>query len=159
MPIIDIIQVKEKLDKYQTILGVDLGTKNIGISVSDGMLFSATPHTTIRHEKFTKTAQELAVIIKEKNVGVVVIGLPMNMNGTEGPKCQATRDFADNLLKSNIFDKELNIVFQDERMSTCAVERTMIQGDLSRKRRKQVIDKSASAFILQGVLDRLRNIT
>ena len=158
MPIIDVTQTKEKLGKNQTLLGIDLGTKNIGISVSDSMLFSATPLTTIRHEKFTKTAQELAVIIKEKNVGVVVLGLPINMNGTEGPKCNSTRSFADNLIKSDVFEEELNIVFQDERMSTSAVERVMIQGDLSRKRRKEVIDKSAAAFILQGVLDRLRNL-
>jgi putative Holliday junction resolvase len=158
MPIIDVTEIKEKLSKRQTLLCLDLGTKNIGVSISDAMLFSATPLTTIRHEKFTKTAQELAVIIKEKNVGVVVIGLPINMNGTEGPKCQSTRDFANNLLDSDLFDSELNIVFKDERMSTCAVERVMIEGDLSRKRRKEVVDKSASAFILQGVLDRLRNL-
>ena len=158
MAIIDVTKTKEHLSKNQTLLGIDLGTKNIGISVSDAMLFSATPLTTIRHEKFTKTAEELAKLIQEKNVGVVVIGLPINMNGTEGPKCQSTRDFADNLLKSDVFDSELSIVFQDERMSTCAVERAMIEGDLSRKRRKEVIDKSASAFILQGVLDRLKNL-
>lgn len=158
MPIIETTQIKSVLEKKQTLLGIDLGTKNIGISVSDAMLFSASPLTTIRHEKFTTTAQELAKIIEEKRVGVVVIGLPINMNGTEGPKCQSTRDFADNLLKSDLFAPELNIVFQDERMSTCAVERTMIEGDLSRKRRKEVIDKSASAFILQGVLDRLSNL-
>lgn len=158
MPIINITEIKNNLDKNQTILGIDLGTKNIGISVSDAMLFSASPHTTIRHEKFTKTAEEIVAIVNEKKVGVIVLGLPLNMNGTEGPKCKSTRDFADNLMKFEGFDAEPLIVFQDERMSTCAVERTMIQADLSRKRRKQVIDKSASAFILQGVLDRLRNI-
>ncbi len=158
MPIIDVTQTKEKLGKKQTLLGIDLGTKNIGISVSDAMLFSATPLTTIRHEKFTTTAEQLAEIIKEKKVGVVVIGLPINMNGTEGPKCQSTRDFANNLLQCDIFEDELNIVFKDERMSTSAIERIMIEGDLSRKRRKEVIDKSASAFILQGVLDRLSNL-
>jgi putative Holliday junction resolvase len=158
MAIIEPTQIKDILGKNQTLLGVDLGTKNIGISVSDSMLFSATPLTTIRHEKFTKTAEELFEIIKEKNVGVLVIGLPINMNGTEGPKCQATRDFANNLLQSDIFPTELSIVFQDERMSTCAVERTMIEANLSRKRRKEVIDKSASSFILQGILDRLRNL-
>jgi len=158
MPIIEMTEIKGNLSKNQTILGIDLGTKNIGISVSDFMLFSASPLTTIRHEKFTKTAGEIAKIIAEKNVGVVVIGLPINMNGTEGPKCQSTRDFADNLLQCDAFKEELNIVFKDERMSTSAVERVMIEGDLSRKRRKEVIDKSASSFILQGVLDRLRNL-
>ena len=158
MPIIDITETKNNLSKRQTILGIDLGTKNIGISISDSMLFSASPLTTIRHEKFTKTAEQLAALVKERNVRVIVIGLPLNMNGTEGTKCQSTRDFANNLLSCGLFEEEPVIVFKDERMSTCAVERTMIEGDLSRKRRKEVIDKSASAFILQGVLDRLRNL-
>jgi len=158
MPIIKTEEIKEVLTKDQTILGLDLGTKNIGVAISDAMLFSASPMTTIRSEKFSSTVLELKSIIDEKNVGVVVIGLPLNMNGTEGPRCQASRSFAQNLIKSDLLDPELYVAFQDERMSTCAVERAMIAGDLSRKRRKEVVDKSAASFILQGVLDRLRNI-
>jgi putative Holliday junction resolvase len=155
MSIINPIDIKEKLKDNQTIMGVDYGTKNIGIAISDALLYSASPHTTIKNTKFKEVLTQLNNIIEEKNVGVIVIGMPYNMDGSEGPRCQSTRAFAENLLKAN---ENFNLCFKDERMSTSAVERSMIEGDLSRKRRSQIIDKSAAAFILQGVLDMIANL-
>lgn len=138
-----------------TLLGLDLGEKTIGIAVSDDGLMVATPLETIRRKKFTPDAGRILEIGTNYNAGGIVIGLPVNMDGTEGPRCQSARQFGANL--SGLTD--LPIGFWDERMSTMAMERHLIAQDVSRKRRAEVIDKMAAQFILQGALDFLRNLT
>jgi putative Holliday junction resolvase len=133
-------------------MGLDLGTKTIGIATSDRSRQIATPITTITRTKFTKDATELLAIATKENVGVLVLGLPINMDGTEGPRAQATRAFARNLAKLT----PLAIVFWDERLSTAAVERMLIEADASRATRDKVVDKLAAAWILQAALDALR---
>ena len=133
-------------------MGLDLGTKTIGIATSDRSRQIATPITTIMRGKFTNDATELLAIAAKENVGVLVLGLPINMDGTEGPRAQATRAFARNLAKLT----PLAIVFWDERLSTAAVERMLIDADASRATRDKVVDKLAAAWILQAALDALR---
>ncbi len=135
------------------LLGLDLGTKTIGIAVSDGMRFSATPLTTIRRTKFKQDATILLELINENKIVGLVLGLPLNMDGSEGPRVQSTRAFARNL--STMIN--VPICFWDERLSTSAVTKTLIEADVSRAKRAQVIDKLAASYILQGALDRLRN--
>lgn len=135
------------------ILGLDLGTKTIGVAISDGMRYSATPLETIKRTKFTQDAERIIELISENQVVALVLGLPLNMDGTEGPRVQSTRAFARNLApKIN-----LPIAFWDERLSTSAVTRMMIEADLRRDRRAEVVDKLAASYILQGALDRLRS--
>jgi len=131
--------------------GLDLGTKTIGVAVSDPGQAIASPVTTIRRVKFGKDAAALLELCTKEKIGGLVLGLPVNMDGTEGPRCQATRAFARNLKPLT----ELPIAFWDERMSTMAVERAMIEADLSRAKRAERIDAAAAAYILQGALDRL----
>ena len=133
------------------IAGLDLGTKTIGVAVSDSLRSVATPLRTIRREKFTLDAQALLAIVAERGLTGLILGLPMNMDGSEGPRCQSTRAFARNLEKLT----SLPIAFWDERLSTVAAERAMLEADMSRKRRAEVIDHVAAGFILQGALDRL----
>jgi putative Holliday junction resolvase len=133
------------------IAGLDLGTKTIGVAVSDSLRSVATPLRTIRREKFTLDAQALLAIVAERGLTGLILGLPMNMDGSEGPRCQSTRAFARNLEKLT----PLPIAFWDERLSTVAAERAMLEADMSRKRRAEVIDHVAAGFILQGALDRL----
>ena len=133
------------------LMGLDLGTKTIGIAVSDGLRMTATPLETIRRTKFTQDAARLEEIIAGRGIGAIVLGLPRNMDGSEGPRAQSTRAFARNMAARS----GLPIAFWDERLSTAAVERTLIEADSSRKRRAEVIDKLAAAYILQGALDRL----
>lgn len=133
----------------QRLLGLDLGSKTIGIALSDVMLTIATPMETIRRTKFTKDAERLLSIIAEQNVGGLILGLPMNMDGSEGPRCQSTRQFAVNIATKT----PLPIAFWDERLSTIAVTRTLLEADTSRKKRALVVDKMAASYILQGVLD------
>ncbi|WP_323795241.1 Holliday junction resolvase RuvX [Nisaea sp.] len=135
--------------KFTRILGLDLGSKTIGIAISDPFLRVASPITTIQRRKFTKDAEELARIVEERNVGAFLIGLPLNMDGTEGPRCQSTRDFAREL----ILRIDLPVAFFDERMSTMAVERAMIDADMTRKKRAARVDQLAAAYILQAALD------
>lgn len=134
------------------LLGLDLGTKKTGIAVSDALRLSATPLETLKRGKFSKDAALLIEIINRRGVVGVVLGLPFNMDGSEGPRAQSTRAFARNLAQKI----EQPILFWDERLSTVAVERTLLEADLSRKRRAEVIDKMAATYILQGVVDRLR---
>ena len=135
------------------ILGLDLGTKTIGVAISDGMRYSATPLETIKRTKFTQDAERIIELIAENQVVALLLGLPLNMDGTEGPRVQSTRAFARNLMpKIN-----LPIAFWDERLSTSAVTRMMIEADLRRDRRAEVVDKLAASYILQGALDRLRS--
>lgn len=136
----------------QRLLGVDLGSKTIGLALSDATRCIASPWDTLRRTKFTPDAEKLAAMARAENVGGIVYGLPVNMDGTEGPRCQSTRQFARN------FDAILPLpyAFQDERMSTQAVERVLIdEVDMTRKRRADVVDKAAAAWILQGALDGL----
>ncbi len=142
----------ENLPQTSRLMGLDLGTKTIGIATSDRSRQIATPITTITRSKFTKDATELLAIATKENVGVLVLGLPINMDGTEGPRAQATRAFARNLAKLT----PLAIVFWDERLSPAAVERMLIDADASRATRDKVVDKLAAAWILQAALDALR---
>ncbi|MCB1463542.1 MAG: Holliday junction resolvase RuvX [Nitratireductor sp.] len=136
------------------LFGLDLGTKTIGLALSDGMLSVASPYHTIRRTKFTRDASELAALSAKEGVFALVIGMPLNMDGSEGPRAQATRAFVRNLA-----DKlDLPVTFWDERLSTVAAERAMIEADLSRAKRAEKIDAAAAAFILQGALDRLARL-
>lgn len=134
------------------LLGLDVGTKTIGLALSDVTRTIATPYETIRRTKFTNDAKALAAIAEEMGVGGLVIGLPRNLDGTEGPRAQSTRAFARNLAKHI----GLPMAFWDERLSTAAVERHLIAADATRKRRAEVVDRMAAAYILQGALDRLK---
>lgn len=142
------------LPAFGAIAGLDLGTKTIGVSVSDSLRSVATPLSTIRREKFTLDVAQLLKITDAREIKGIVLGLPMNMDGSEGPRCQSTRAFARNLEKLT----PLPITFWDERLSTVAAERAMLEADMSRKRRAEVIDHVAAGYILQGALDRLAHI-
>jgi len=135
-------------------MGLDLGTKTIGVAVSDRLLSAATPLLTVRRTKFSKDAKALLDIITNRDIGAVILGLPRNMNGSEGPRCQSTRAFARNLSAHT----QLPIGYWDERLSTVAAERALLEADTSRKRRAEVIDHVAAGYILQGALDRAGNI-
>jgi putative Holliday junction resolvase len=135
------------------ILGLDLGTKTIGVAISDGMRYSATPLETIKRTKFTQDAERIIQLVAENNAVALILGLPLNMDGSEGPRVQSTRAFARNLAQKI----DLPIAFWDERLSTSAVTRMMIEADLRRDRRAEIVDKLAASYILQGALDRLRN--
>ena len=140
------------LPKKSRLLGLDVGRKTIGLAVSDSDMKIATTVGTIRRSKFTKDVNNLDAIITERQVTGLVLGLPISMDGNEGPACQSVRQFAVNL--DNIL--EIGITFWDERLSTSAVERLLIkEADLSRNRRSEIIDKMAAAYILQGALDSL----
>jgi putative Holliday junction resolvase len=134
------------------LMGLDLGTKTIGVATSDRTRMIATPIETIARKKFTADVERLLAIIAAENIGLIVLGLPVNMDGTEGPRCQSTRAFARNFARLS----PVPIVYWDERLSTAAVERMLIQADTSRAKRDQVIDKLAAAWILQAALDSLR---
>ncbi len=131
------------------LMGFDPGTKTIGISISDTSLKVATPIETIKRKKFKDDAARIRELIEEYKVGGFVIGLPINMDGSEGPRCQSCRQFQKNL--EEVFD--LPACFWDERLSTAAVTRTLLEADTSRKKRAEVVDKMAAAYILQGALD------
>jgi len=135
-------------------MGLDLGTKTIGVAVSDRLLSSATPLHTIRRVKFSKDAEALLQIIADREIGAIILGLPRNMDGSEGPRCQSTRAFVRNLARLT----DLPIGYWDERLSTVAAERALLEADTSRKRRAEVIDHVAAGYILQGALDRARHI-
>jgi len=149
--IINISALKQKLGPRQRLLGMDPGTKTIGLALSDLTHTIATPLEIIRRTKFKKDAARIKEIVEKENIGGFIIGWPINMDGSEGPRCQSTRAFSNNL--AEIFD--LPQVLWDERLSTSAVERTLIEADSSRNRRKEVIDKMAAAYILQGALHAL----
>lgn len=138
----------------RALIGLDLGTKTIGVALSDRMHSVASPLTTLKRKKFTVDAEALIAIMTDRDIGGVVLGLPRNMDGTEGPRCQSTRAFARNL--SALID--VPIGFWDERLSTVAAERALLEADTSRKRRAEVIDHVAAGYILQGALDRMRHL-
>lgn len=147
-------ELKPLLARGQRLLGLDLGSKTIGLALTDVSLAVATPLETIRRTKFRADAEELLAIAAKHGVGALIIGLPLNMDGTEGPRCQSTRAFVRNLEQLT----ELPIAYQDERMSTQAVTRTLLEADTSRARRAELVDKMAASYILQGALDRLRHL-
>ena len=154
---VNIIEIEElrALHKVgQRILGIDLGSKTIGLALSDTLLTIATPSHTIFRSKFGKDAAALLEFSSAQDVFALVLGLPLNMDGSHGPRVQSTQAFARNL--STI--SNLPIVYWDERLSTIGAERPMIEADLSRKKRAMKIDAAAAAFILQGALDRLRGL-
>ena len=136
----------------QRLLGLDPGSKTIGVAVSDSALRVASPLETIKRAKFTQDAERLAAICAEYRIGGLIIGLPVNMDGSEGPRCQSVRALARNLKEKAGF--EMPMAFWDERLSTAAVERFLVsEADMTRKRRGEVVDKMAAAYILQGALD------
>jgi putative holliday junction resolvase len=139
---------------HKRLIGLDLGTKTIGLALSDLGRSIASPMETIRRKKFTLDAQLLLDICAKQDVGGMVLGLPLNMDGSEGPRVQATRAFARNLAPKT----DLPITYWDERLSTAAVTRTLLEADTSRARRAEVVDKMAAAYILQGFLDRIGNL-
>ncbi len=147
-----IINLDELRASSGPLLGVDPGTKTLGLAISDRTRLIATPLQTIKRTKFTLDAQSLLKLCDENEITALVIGLPMNMDGSAGPRVQSVKDFAANLLKL----RDLPIFFWDERLSTMAVTRGMLEADMSRKKRAENVDKLAAGYILQGVLDRLR---
>ena len=149
MPVVSLKELGAKLPCGRCLLGLDLGEKTIGLALSDAGHIIATPMQTIRRGRFAADARTLQRLIGEHDIAALVIGLPVNMDGTEGPRCQSTRAFADNLL--GVFD--IDIAFWDERLSTAAVTRTLLEADVSRARRRELVDKMAAAYILQGALD------
>lgn len=150
----DTIAFAAALPRYGAVAGLDLGTKTIGVAVSDGMRQVASPISVIRRTKFTQDAQALLALIADRGLTGLVVGLPRNMDGSEGPRAQATRAFARNMTRLT----DLPIAYWDERLSTVAAERALLEADTSRKRRAEVIDQVAAGYILQGALDRLRHI-
>ena len=153
-PLVPIEDLPPLLSREARLLGLDVGTKTIGMSLSDVTRSVATPYHTVRRTKFTEDAKAIEAVIEEHDVGAVVIGLPLNLDGSEGPRAQSTRAFARNLAARIA----VPILFWDERLSTAAVERHLIEADASRKRRAEVIDRMAAAYILQGALDRLKRL-
>ena len=142
------------LPQGRAIVGLDLGEKTIGVALSDSLLSVATPLSTIRRKKFGIDASALESILAERDVAGLVLGLPRNMDGSEGPRCQSTRAFARN------FAARWHglVTFWDERLSTVAAERALLEADTTRKRRSEVIDHVAAAYILQGALDRMGHL-
>ena len=148
----EIAEFSAALPPMQALIGLDLGEKTIGVAVTDSFLSVATPLETVRRKKFTQDAARLSEIIADRQIGGLVLGLPRNMDGSEGPRCQSTRAFARNLDRLS----DIPITFWDERLSTVAAEKALLEADTTRKRRAEVIDHVAAGYILQGVLDRLR---
>lgn len=143
-----------QLPAMRAVAGLDLGTQTIGVALSDRLRGTATPITTIRRKKFTIDAAALLELLATREAAGIVLGLPRNMDGSEGPRCQATRAFARNLEKLTA----LPITYWDERLSTVAAERALLEADASRRKRAEVIDHVAAGFILQGALDRLGHL-
>ena len=153
MAVLDLLDLPGAIAARAPIVGLDLGEKTIGVAVSDLTRTIASPLALIRRTKFTADAEQLLKLMEGRGAGAVVIGLPINMDGAEGPRCQSVRAFGRNLLRL----RELPIAFWDERLSSAAVNRMLIdEADASRARRAELVDKAAAAWILQGALDRLR---
>lgn len=154
MPVLNVTDLAAACPPGTAWMGLDLGEATIGVAVSDTTRLIASPLQLIRKTKFTDDARVVFTLMDHRKVSALVIGLPVNMDGTEGPRAQSCRAFARNLERL----RPVNVAFQDERLSTAAVERFLIgELDLSRKRRAGVVDRTAAAWILQGALDRVRN--
>jgi putative Holliday junction resolvase len=149
MPLRNPADLLDELPAKAPLLGLDLGTRTIGVAVSNPERTLASPRETIRRTKLKADLPYLLKLIDAEHSAAIVLGLPLNMDGSEGPRCQATRQFATDLLKT----RDIGIVLWDERLSTVAVTRTMLEADLSRARRDEVVDKMAAAYILQGFID------
>lgn len=149
MAIIDLEQLKNTAGP---LLGLDPGTKTLGLAISDRTRLIATPLTTIRRKKFTPDATQLLQYYQDNDASALIVGLPLNMDGSAGPRVQSVRDFCTNLLRLS----DIPVFLWDERLSTAAVTRDMISADMSRTKRAQHVDQLAASYILQGVLDRLR---
>ena len=153
MAVVDLLDLPALLAPTAPVVGLDLGEKTIGVAVSDTTRMVANPLELIRKTRFTDDAAALFALMESRGAGGIVIGLPVNMDGTEGPRCQSSRAFARNLLRL----RDLPIAFWDERMSSMAVNRVLIdEADVTRARRAELVDKMAAAWILQGALERLR---
>jgi putative Holliday junction resolvase len=150
----DLAELKPILRPGERLLGLDLGEKTIGLALSDTLLTVASPLRTLKRGKFKADALALGELILEHGVGGLVLGLPLNMDGSEGPSAQSVRAFGRNFAAVS----DCPIAFMDERLSTAAVTRTLIEADASRERRGQLVDKLAAAYILQAALDRLRHL-
>ncbi|SFI74574.1 Holliday junction resolvase RuvX [Celeribacter neptunius] len=150
----DMAEFAASLPPMSPLAGLDFGDKTIGVAISDRLHSVATPTDTIRRKKFTLDAEALLKLLSQREVKGIVLGLPRNMDGTEGPRCQKTRAFARNLGQLT----DLPITFWDERLSTVAADRAMLEADMSRAKRAEKIDQVAAGVILQGALDRLRNL-
>ena len=153
MGILNIRELRGQLVPGQRLLGLDLGEKTIGLALSDTTLAVATPFKTLKRGKFKADATILTGLIAEHHVGGLIVGLPLNMDGSEGPSVQSARAFARNFSALS----DCPVVLVDERLSTAAVTRTLLEADASRRQRASVVDKMAAAYILQGALDQLRN--
>ena len=152
MAVIELAEITKSLKPASRLIGLDLGSKTIGLALSDVTLMIASPLGTIKRTKFTRDAETLEALIDEHDVGGFVLGLPVSMDGSEGSRCQSTRQFATNLLERC----DIPLAFWDERLSTVAVERILIDEiGMTRKRRAKVVDKAAATYILQGALDAL----
>lgn len=147
-------EIAPHLSRESRLLGLDVGTKTIGMALSDLTRSIATPFETIRRGKFGADAQVIRLLVEQEQIGALIIGLPINMDGTQGPRAQSALAFARNLAPL----VAVPIAFWDERLSTAGSERALLEADLSRARRAELIDKTAAAWILQGALDRLRLI-
>jgi putative holliday junction resolvase len=154
-PVLPLVDIAPLLPARGALIGLDLGTKTIGVAASDPDRHLATGVETVARKTFTADAARLLALAAERKAAGFVLGLPINMDGSEGPRAQSTRAFARNLARLT----ELPIGLWDERLSTVAVERDLIEADVSRKKRAEVIDQHAAAFILQGALDRLARLS
>ncbi|TDL84364.1 Holliday junction resolvase RuvX [Meridianimarinicoccus aquatilis] len=150
----DLAEFAGALPAGRAVAGLDFGTKTIGVAVSDRLLSVATPLETVKRKKFTADAAALSKLFSHREIAGIVLGLPRNMDGSEGPRCQSTRSFARNL--ASVID--LPVTFWDERLSTVAAERSLLEADASRAKRAELIDNVAAGYILQGALDRLRHM-
>lgn len=152
MPLRNPADLAEQLPNRGALIGLDLGTKTIGVAASNPERTLASPRETIRRTKLKPDIERLLALVDGERAVAVVLGLPLNMDGSEGPRCQAVRQFAADLIKTH----DLDVVLWDERLSTVAVTRTMIDADVSRARRAEAVDKLAAAYILEGFIDWLR---
>ena len=148
-----VAEFKSALPQTARLIGLDLGEKNIGVALSDNLRLIASARTNLKRSKFSTNATELEQLIAQEQVGGVVVGLPLNMDGSSGPAAQAARAFARNFTARC----PLPLLLWDERLSTAAVTRTLLAADTSRQRRREVVDKMAAAYILQGALDAMRH--
>ncbi len=150
-PVVEVPELAPLLARNAQLVGLDLGDKTIGVAISDGSRRIASPLATVRRKKFGADVAALLKLLEGREIGGFVLGLPVNMNGEEGPRCQSSRAFARNFSRLT----ETPIALWDERLSTVAAERALLEADASRRRRAEVIDSVAAAHILQGALDRL----
>lgn len=160
MALCNLSDLPSLLSPGQCLLGIDPGSKIVGLAIADPAMRVASPLAGLKRGKFTAFAEALGKIVTERKVGGLIIGLPKSLDGTEGPAAQAARTLASNLLRlGHLPHPDMPICFWDERFSTAAVTRFMIEDDMTRQRRQEVVDKMAASYILQGALDALQNLS